>query len=75
MRTQNIENYKKLLNFIALYKAQNGGNSPSVREIGDAMGHKTTSHTSYMLNRMKEDGVIRKNHGTRSIIIEGNYGL
>ncbi len=50
--------HQRLLDFIVKFKTENGGNSPTVREITDGLGISTTSITQYHLVRMAKNGLI-----------------
>jgi SOS-response transcriptional repressor LexA len=49
----------KLLKFILEYKREHDGNSPTIREMCDAMDGVSTSHVHGMLKRLEEFGYIR----------------
>lgn len=50
--------YKKLYKFIIKYKTENDGLSPSLREMMKVTGIKTTSHMSYALRKLCDEGLI-----------------
>ena len=54
------ENQQKILNFIREYIQQKGF-PPSVRDIGDAVGLKSTSTVHGHLQRLEKRGLIRRN--------------
>ena len=45
--------------FIISYKHANDGNSPTIREIGQACGISSTSFVSNILYRLEHQGLIR----------------
>ena len=46
------------------------GHSPSYRQIMDACGMKSTSHVSYHLKKLEEQGRIRRNKGeARTVVV------
>lgn len=57
---------QKALEFIIRYKVENDGNSPNMREIGEAIGVKSTSLIDYYLRRLEEAGCIRERQLWRS---------
>jgi len=63
---------KTILAYIIKYKAANGGNSPSYREITEQCGIKSTSIVDYLLSDLERGGMIRRTPGVaRSIEIVG----
>jgi SOS-response transcriptional repressor LexA len=56
-----------MLNYIAEYKAANKQQAPSIRQIMAALGLSSTSVVNYSLNRLVENGYLRKGRGARSI--------
>jgi SOS-response transcriptional repressor LexA len=46
--------------FIVSYKKSHDGNSPTIREIGEACGISSTSVVSYWLHRLESRGLIRR---------------
>lgn len=58
--------------FIIRYKSENDGNSPSVRDICDALRINSTSVCSYHLRRLVQDGRIgMSKKSSRSIVVVG----
>jgi len=58
---------EKILAFIDAY-IQEHEYSPSIREIGKEMGISSTSHVSYWIDKLIEDGKLTKTpHIARSI--------
>ncbi len=51
-------NYDDVLAYIIDYKRKNDGASPTIREIKQHFGLKSTSHTRHILERLEEDGKI-----------------
>lgn len=59
------------LAFIADYRCRNGY-SPSMAEIGASIGVKSRSLVAYYLDRLEDEGSIRREPGvSRSIVIIG----
>lgn len=50
---------RKILKFIIDYKRSHDGNSPTVREIMDGNGVRSSSAMHYILQEMEDEGVIR----------------
>ena len=48
-----------VLAFIIKYKTDNGGNSPTIREIIESTSVKSTSHATYILDKLSQFGKIR----------------
>ncbi len=48
-----------IFDFIVVYKCANDGNSPTIREIGQACGISSTSFVSNILARLERQGLIR----------------
>jgi len=62
--------HKKIMRFLIDFQNANGY-SPSIREIGESIGVKSTSLVDYYLNQLEELGYIsRENHISRSICIK-----
>lgn len=57
----------RLLTFIADYKATHERQSPSIRQIMAALGYSSTSVVSYNLNRLVNNGYLRKGQGARAL--------
>lgn len=66
-----IHSRKKVFDYIVAFKANNDGNSPTMREISHACGVKSTSNVEYILNQLEESGYIRRLSGARGIIVNG----
>jgi SOS-response transcriptional repressor LexA len=56
----------EILKFVAEYKREHGGNSPSIREIVAGTSSKSTSHVRYYLLQLQNEGVLIV-HGRRQI--------
>ena len=69
---------KMILAFIMAFTAKHKGVSPSIREIGEAVGLYSTSAVTHQINRMLADGTIetlQDEHGrsvSRGIMIPGS---
>jgi SOS-response transcriptional repressor LexA len=51
---------EKVYEFIVKFKGGHDGNSPTIREIGDACGISSTSVVVYWLIRLEDQGLIRR---------------
>jgi hypothetical protein len=51
---------KEVLDFIRQYKSENGGASPSIREIGIHLGGKSTSNVMIILDRLERHNKIKR---------------
>lgn len=61
------ERHRKIMEFLTKFQDSNGY-SPSIRQIGDSIGVKSTSLVDYYLNQLLEMGYIeRENRISRSI--------
>lgn len=61
-----------LLGYIISYKMSHNGNSPSIREMVDAMGVSSVSVIEYHLKKLVRDGRITRTRGAaRSIEVRG----
>ncbi len=61
--------HKKILEFLSAFQAENGY-SPSIREIGESIGVRSTSLVDYYLKQLEEMGHIsREQHISRSICL------
>jgi len=61
------ERHRKIMNFLEKFQDENGY-SPSIREIGDSIGVKSTSLVDYYLNQLEQKGYIsREGRVSRSI--------
>ena len=62
---------QEALEFIADYRCRNGY-SPSMAEIGASIGVRSRSLVTYYLDRLEDEGMIRREPGIpRSIVIIG----
>lgn len=59
-----------VLRYIIRYKGLNDGLSPSMREIMEACGLRSTSHVDLQLRKLEEAGWISRN-GARGIFVNG----
>ena len=64
----NNKNAEKILDFIMKFKNEKGF-IPSVREIGKAIGLSSTSTIAYYLNKLEQDGKIKRS-GNKNRAIE-----
>lgn len=63
------ERHRKIMEFLTRFQGQSGY-SPSIRQIGDSIGVKSTSLIDYYLNQLQQMGFIeRDDHVSRSIRI------
>jgi repressor LexA len=63
------ERHRKIMEFLTRFQDQSGY-SPSIRQIGDSIGVKSTSLIDYYLNQLQQMGIIeRDEHVSRSIRI------
>jgi len=61
------ERHRKIMDFLSRFQDQSGY-SPSIRQIGDSIGVKSTSLIDYYLNQLQQMGFIeRDQHVSRSI--------
>ncbi len=61
------ERHRKIMDFLTRFQDQTGY-SPSIRQIGDSIGVKSTSLIDYYLNQLQQMGIIeRDEHVSRSI--------
>ncbi len=69
------ERHRKIMEFLTRFQDQSGY-SPSIRQIGDSIGVKSTSLIDYYLNQLQQMGFIeRDEHVSRSIrILKPIYG-
>lgn len=71
------ERHHKIMRFLSTFQDQNGY-SPSIRQIGEAIGVKSTSLVDYYLKQLEEMGRIERDaHVSRSIRLneEGDSNL
>ncbi|HEY60324.1 MAG TPA: repressor LexA [Anaerolineae bacterium] len=62
--------HKMIMQFLGQFQTENGY-SPSIREIGEAIGVKSTSLVDYYLKQLvKKDYISREQHISRSICIK-----
>jgi SOS-response transcriptional repressor LexA len=72
VRFQRVHDLDRVLQFIIAYKAANDGNSPSLREIGPAVGISSTSVVVYQLVELERAGLIsRTGTNRRQIVVTG----
>lgn len=72
MTRQFLETDKEVLDFIIRHKIENGGDSPTFRQIIDNTSASSTSHVNSILHKLDEMGKIKFGvHQHRSIIIPG----
>ena len=68
LRKQKNRDYLDVYQFIIDYKRDNGGNSPSYREIGEACHIKCASNVKYAIDKLVHSGKIEyKGKASRSI--------
>jgi SOS-response transcriptional repressor LexA len=61
-----------VLAFIVAYKSAHDGNSPSVREIGEAVGISSSSVVTHILGNLERAGAItRTGEAARAIVVTG----
>lgn len=62
--------HEKIMHFLVNFQEQKGF-SPSIRDIGESIGVKSTSLVDYYLNQLEEMGYIKRDkHVSRSICIQ-----
>jgi repressor LexA len=62
--------HEKIMHFLANFQEQKGF-SPSIRDIGESIGVKSTSLVDYYLNQLEEMGYIKRDkHISRSICLQ-----
>jgi len=62
--------YQQVYDYLIAFKTANEGNSPTIREIGDACGVSSTSAVRYYLDGLVEAGLIKRNKkGHRNLCI------
>ena len=64
-------NTKKVLDVLIAHKQANDGNTPSLREIGDAIGISSDNAVRYHLDKLQDAGIIQRTGRERQIIIVG----
>jgi repressor LexA len=69
-RSEGLSNrHKKIVQFLSEFQ-ENSGYSPSIREIGESIGVKSTSLVDYYLKQLEDMGYIsREQHISRSICL------
>jgi len=66
--------HEKIMHFLANFQAEKGF-SPSIRDIGESIGVKSTSLVDYYLNQLEQMGYIKRDkHISRSICIQKPLG-
>lgn len=64
------ENRARILAYIHTYAAEHGGRTPTIREIGDAVGISSTSVVNYHLNKLAASGdLMREPNISRGIVL------
>ena len=63
---------EKIYNFIVNFMTEKGY-SPSIREIGDAVGLNSTSSVFNQLMNLQDDGLIKMQNGKSRRISRGVY--
>ena len=73
---------ERVYRFIVAYKRGQDGNSPTIREIGEACGISSTSVVTYWLKRLVADGLIRRpepiignRYACKIEVVGGQWGL
>lgn len=73
---------ERVYKFIVSYKKIHDGNSPTIREIGDACGISSTSVVVYWLIRLEDQGLIRRpeppvgnRYATKIEVVGGEWRL
>lgn len=56
---QKSPKYQQVFDFIVKFKKEHDGNSPSIREIGDAIDVSSTNVVRYYLNGLAQMGKIK----------------
>ena len=67
--------YQEIYEFVVLFKKEHDGNSPTIRQIGDAIGVSSTSQVNHYLNVMVSRGMITRGGKFRMIGIPGGVWL
>lgn len=64
---------EQVLAFIKQYQADQNGVSPSLREIADGTGIKTTSHVNYYISQLiNQHKLMREKGKSRSLVVLSN---
>ena len=64
--------YDQIYDFIVGFKKAHNGNSPTFRQIGDAVGVRSSSMVNTYLDRMVTRGMIERKGSIRMIEIPGS---
>ena len=73
MAKKRVNVREHILISIINYIEQHDGRSPTLREIGEAVGIKSLGHISYHIKSLEEDGYIQRDgHKSRSITVLKN---
>ena len=67
-RTHRKMDLNLVVEYIRDYTARRG-QSPSLRDIGKAMGGRSTSVVRYALEKLERDGRVRREHGAKRAIV------
>jgi SOS-response transcriptional repressor LexA len=67
----NLPTRQAVYNFILAYKQDHNGISPTVREIQNGTGIRSTSHVHLLLASLDALGLIQLGSGPRSITVVG----
>lgn len=59
---------RSVLAYIKKFQAERGF-SPGIRDIADALGFNSTSYTLFLLDRMEQAGMIRREKNTARAIV------
>ena len=72
-RAQMVERAKAILEFVIAYKREHDGISPTIREIQDFTGIRSTSLVKFYLGYLEEGGKIRMlgDNRSRGIMVTG----
>lgn len=71
-QAQFTERLEKLYGFIVDYKRQNDGIAPSIVEMGEHLGIRSTSLVGYYLRRLVADGrIVMEKKRSRHISVPG----
>lgn len=66
--------YRQVYKFLIEYKRENDGNTPTIREIAEALGFSSTSLSRHYLNGLDRIGLIRREKlKSRGVEIVGGY--
>lgn len=67
--------YQKIYEFVVLFKKEHNGNSPTIRQIGDAIGVSSTSQVNHYLDVMVKHGMLTRDGKFRMIGVPGGVWL